>query len=436
MLNLQPHANLSYNIPMTLKDLHLQNFRNHLDLRLQFPPQTTLILGPNGSGKTNILEAIYLLSTGKSSHADRQEEMISYSADLARVRGVVISHLESNSGSSQILKQVQNDGNGTPHADTQLEILITRGQLNGQRVPPKKYILNGVSKLQKNFVGHLPAVLFGPHDLRLIDGSPSRRRAFLDQLLSQISWEYRRNLVAYEKGLRQRNKLLLSIKEGIAKPQQLLFWNQLLVKNGQLLTHLRQQFIDFLNQFSKEGKGEFSQFSVDYQPSHITEPRLAQYQAKELAASSTLIGPHRDDFIVRIKNHELRITENKADSHHSEPQPGHSELVSESSQIPDQVRNDVGDNSRNLHKFGSRGEQRLAVLWLKLAELSFVKDQTGDTPLLLLDDIFSELDHPHRQLVSQSIKTQQTIITAADEHLVEEIQAEKIILPHKTAPTL
>jgi recombinational DNA repair ATPase RecF len=481
---------------VTLQSLSLQNFRNHPDLSLTFPPQTTLILGPNGSGKTNILEAICLLSTGKSFRADRQEEMINYTADLARVRGVVSGEsslrglrqthdaaipsgtattpafkekLQSNqnlrknpagdSSSPDSHRGPLNDGvtpaGAPPPGEDQddgrieLEILITRGQLNGRRVPPKKYLVNGVSKLRKNFLGHLPAVLFGPQDLRLIDGSPSRRRNFLDQLLSQVSWEYRRCLLSYEQGLRQRNQLLLAIKDGRAHPQQLLFWNQLLLKNGRLLTDSRQQFADFLNQFTP-GQQELSAFQIAYHPSPLTQARLAQYSARELAAGSTLIGPHRDDFTVQIANPPVRHSEATIKSSSStvaEESPEKKQSLQSSSSVIQRATpsnfnhhrstknlsqtppsDSTPDSFRDLHRFGSRGEQRLAVLWLKLGELAFIQNQSSDLPLLLLDDIFSELDHPRRQLIYPVINHQQTLITAADEHLIKGVNATLIKL--------
>jgi DNA replication and repair protein RecF len=196
-------------------------------------------------------------------------------------------------------------------------------------------------------------------------------------VLSQIDREYRRNLQSYERGLRQRNSLLDRISEGVASRSQLLFWNQLLIKAGNYLTDTRRHFIDQVNTYILDDL----HYRLVYDPSIISVARLEQYKNEEIAAKSTLVGPQRDDFRF----------EKKA------------------------VKNTYIDISR----FGSRGEQRLAVLWLKLAELTYIETQSDERPLLLLDDIFSELDDDSRHVVLDIIKKQQTIITSAEEDVVD-----------------
>jgi DNA replication and repair protein RecF len=318
---------------MTLSDLTLTHFRSYTKHSFTFSPTTTLIVGPNTAGKTNILEALMLLSTGKSFRADSDREMIQWRAEFARVKGAV--------------------------GDTTSEVLLTS---------TKKYLVNGIPRRQIDFVGNLRAVLFWPEHLELITDSPSLRRKYLDGVLVQVDREYRRNLLSYERGLRQRNRLLDLINEGKAHHHQLQFWDQLLIKAGGYLTDKREEFIDFINQCPMPN----AQCQIKYDKSVISESRLQQYKDEEVAAKATLVGPHRDDFLVTKKD-------------------------------------------LDLSKYGSRGEQRLAILWLKLAELAYIEQKTGERPLLLLDDIFSELDKKNRLFVMDTIGKQQTIITSTEE---------------------
>lgn len=333
---------------MTLSSLTLQNFRSYRKTTFAFSRETTLIVGPNASGKTNILEAIVFCATGKSFRADQDREAIRWGEKVSSIKCQVSS---------------END-------TLTLEMMLTAGDVNGQKAPLKKYVVNGVARRMVDFVGNLRAVLFWPEHLELVTDSPSRRRRYLDSVLVQIDREYRRNLQSYERGLRQRNKLLDAINEGNASRSQLLFWDQLLIKAGSYLTDGRATFVDFINKNKN--------FSLEYDKSVISESRLAQYADEEIAAKATLVGPHRDDFIMYT-------------------------------------------DDKNLSKFGSRGEQRLAILWLKLAELAFIEEKTGERPILLLDDIFSELDREHRDIVVGLIGKQQTIITSADRDIMSTV---------------
>lgn len=348
---------------MQLSTISLQNFRNFSKKVFKFDEDMTVIVGSNASGKTNILEAVYLLATGKSFHAGYEEEMIKEGEEIARVE----SRVTSNESTSL------------------LEAVLTRGTLNGTKVSRKKLSVNGVSKRLYNFVGNLRAVLFGPWDLGLVTESPSIRRRFLDFVLSQVDREYRRSLLSYEKGLRQRNKVLERIKEGEATRSQLLFWDKLIIKNGNYLTQKRQEFIDFVNSVEPFSNNE--RFELEYDKSTISEGRLAQYAQEEVQACATLVGPHRDDVVFKISTTSATGIK--------------------------------GTTGRNLAIYGSRGEQRMGVLWLKLAELEFIENATRERPVLLLDDIFSELDHKHHEIVMGVVGKQQTIITTADPHNIE-----------------
>jgi DNA replication and repair protein RecF len=380
---------------MKIQKLRLSNFRNFKSELFEFSPEVTIIIGPNASGKTNVLESLYLLSTGKSFHAKIEEEMISYTADISRIKGQVLS------------------SKGEKEEKTILESVLTRGMLdigNGrpERVSRKKLFINGVARRLIDFAGNFRVVLFGPWDLDLVTESPSLRRKFLDSVLSQIDREYRRATLSYEKGLRQRNKLLLRIRDENLSRSQLLFWNQLLIKNGDYISLARQNFIDFAN---KTEALNDQKFSLEYDKSPISEGRLEQYAEEEVAAATTLVGPHRDDFVVKITNAKKINAKLRA------------------ARLP---------AGRDLARFGSRGEQRMAVLWLKLAELEFIEEKTSERPTLLLDDIFSELDHQHRGVVMKIIKEQtqfrqgsagQAIITTADPHFVKNFKkVEKIKL--------
>lgn len=357
---------------MKIKSLKLQNFRSFDKKELTFSEETTIIVGPNTAGKTNILEAISLLSTGKSFRANIEAEMINSRQDIARV-------------------SAQCTADSTQEEQETLEVVVTRGELNGEKVPRKKLMINGASKRFYDFAGMLKTVLFGPWDVDLVTGSPSARRRFLDSVCSQVDREYRRSLLSYEKGVRQRNKLLQRIREGEAKPgtgrypakrSQLMFWDQLLIKNGEYLTHVREEFIDFVNMTEPLDSEELS---LEYDRSTISPARIKEYEAEEVAAGATLVGPHRDDFGFRTQ---------------------------------DKVHSAQG--KRDLAIYGSRGEQRMIVLWLKLAELAFIEGKSGARPVLLLDDVFSELDHKHREEIMKTIGRQQTIITTADPHTIEE----------------
>ena len=351
--------------------LRLNAFRNFKTKLLEFSDGVSVIIGPNASGKTNILESIFLLSTGKSFRAHLEEEMVNYDTDISRIKGRTKSDGEIND----------------------LEVILTRGLIDigksaPEKVARKKLMLNGVAKRLVDFAGNFRVALFGPWDLDLVTESPSLRRKFLDTVLSQVDREYRRASLSYEKGLRQRNKLLLRIREEGLSRSQLLFWDRLLVKNGDYIAHAREEFIGFINATSEF---DDQSFSLEYDKSAISEARLEQYAEEEVAAATTLVGPHRDDIIFQIR---VAKAEN-----------------------------------RNLATYGSRGEQRMGVLWLKLAELAFVEAKTGERPTLLLDDIFSELDHKHREIVIKVAQNQQTVITTADPHFIEGLKkVEKIRL--------
>lgn len=346
-----------------LKTLNLTNFRNFEKKEIEFGEGINVINAPNASGKTNILEAIFMLSLGKSFKTRKVGECIKYDEQIARISGVASS-----------MQQVENQNHTTSYIlpATTLEVVLTEGVVGW---PKKRLLVNGVPRRLVDFAGNVKTVLFAPQDLELITDGPSLRRNFLDNVLCITDREYRRSLLSYEKGVRQRNRLLMQIRDNGASRSGLIFWNQLLVKNGDIISNARRNLIEYINALGK--------CNLEYDPSSISESRIEQYKDAEVASATTLVGPHRDDFMF-LKD------------------------------------------GRNISSFGSRGQQRMEVLYLKLAELAYIEEKTNVKPILLLDDIFSELDHKHREIVMEAVINHQVIITSADEHNLPEILNSKL----------
>jgi len=361
---------------MTLKSISLQNFRNYLSEKFNFSGNTTLIIGPNTSGKTNLIEAIFLLSVGKSFRTDKDIQMINFNHDLARVKGEV--------------------------DETNLEVMITNGQLGGQSSQYKKFLVNGVAKRRIDFVENFSAVLFSPEDLDIIVDSPSLRRKFLDNVLEQVDREYRLALVSYTKGLRQRNALLENAREtGIRNEKQFEYWDNLIIEFGEKITKKREEFIEFVNNESKD----IFEFATFYDKSVISKARLLQYKDAEVASGVTLVGPHRDDFSVSMFNPST-----------ASPKGGRAGQAS----------------MHDIKFYGSRGQQRLTILQLKMLELLFIEKKLGQRPVLLLDDIFSELDEGHIELILEMIGMQQTIITTTHKEFIPANVLKKMQVLHFT----
>ena len=332
-----------------LKSISLHNFRSYEKKEFSFE-ESTLIVGPNTSGKSNLVEAIYLLSIGKSFRTDKDTQMLKYDEEVGRVKGRVNQE--------------------------ELEVLLTNGQVNGGS-QYKKFLVNGVSKRRVDFAGKLLTVLFSPQDLEIIIESPSLRRNFLDEVLEQVDRNYRIASIAYTKSLRQRNALLeLAQETGQRNEKQFEYWDNLVIENGNIVTYKREEFINFLNSAAKD----IFDLVVEYDKSTISKERLSQYEREEVAAGVTLVGPHRDDFSVLMFN--------------------------------------GGKTAHDVKFYGSRGQQRLAILQLKMLELLFIEKALGERPLFLLDDIFSELDEGHIQLILEEIGKQQTIITTTHEEFI------------------
>lgn len=441
---------------MILSSLTLQNFRNFKKRSFEFLPGVTVIVGPNTSGKTNILEAIYFLATGKSSRAEVEKEVIAWGEEIARVSAEVENTQALRSPTKNFVAADRPDETSglirsskifvdSPRLleTMKLEAVITTGQVAGKKAPKKQFLVNGVKKRLTDFLGNFYAVLFSPQDLQLVTDSPSSRRKYLNDVLSVVDQEYQQALLIYEKALRQRNRILDKIREKQAGFSQLDYWDQVLIKNGKIITQKREALINFLNRQYKVLKQEDYQFSIIdkrpplnfakfcglsfelvYKKNEISEKRLEEKREKEILLGMTLVGPHRDDFIVaEIPNSKFQFSsEGEETSDAVVSIPNKFPISNSQSQRDLSAHGNQGKDhkSRDLSVYGSRGEQRLAVLWLKLGELNFLEEKTGQKSVLLLDDIFSELDKDHRELVTKVIPNQQTIVTMADPQMIKE----------------
>src|SRR3989344_359485 len=312
---------------MFLKRLSLLNFRNYSSLSLEFDQRPTIFLGNNAVGKSNLLEAIYFLSTTKSSRAETESEIIKVEEEVTRVQGVIIEKGKGKREKSENILEINLQNN--------------EGQFR------KQVKVNGIPRRTVDFIGTLVAVIFYPADINMVTGSPSLRRWHLDLSLAQVDSHYKKTLTQYEQIVVARNRVL------------------------KMISDKRNEFFEFV----KGLKDPLGNFEFIYKPSNISGERLDQYSGREIASATTLVGPHRDDF-------------------------------------------SVNDKKRNLAHFGSRGEQRLATLAFKLAQLEYMAEVLGERPILLLDDVFSELDAKHRGQVIDIVGRQQTILATVElEHI-------------------
>jgi len=345
-----------------LTNISLSDFRNYENKSFDFSDGVTVIAGENAKGKTNILEAIYLLGVGESFRAKRTEEMVRFEQELGRVSGEV-----SLSKKDSVI----------------LEVVVNGGVVMGKIVNKRKYLVDGVSRRRKDVLGFLPLVLFRPEDVELISGSPDVRRKFLDRLMIQVDKEYEHSLSTYEQALRRRNKILDAVRDGKASRYSLTFWDGLLIKHGEVIQTKRRELTDYINNLFEKSE-LFKKLKIVYDLSVINESRLAQYAEAEVAVGYTLVGPHKDDLIIK-------------------------------------------EGSRDLLTYGSRGEQRMAVLALKMGEIYYLEEKGKKKATLLLDDIFSELDDVHKQEVLRVMQGRQVIVTTADTEDVNLFKKAEII---------
>jgi DNA replication and repair protein RecF len=371
---------------MFIRKLLLERFRIHNSFLIEFTHKTTIILGANASGKTSIIEAAYLLSTGNSFRAEKILEMVAFESELGRVKGIV--ELQ-DSQTIEALLEAKNE-------QVELEVLLTRGVVQGKKTPFRLFSVNGVRRQKRQAVGKFKVVAFRPEDMRLVEGSPSRRREFLNAPLCLLYPEYDQALTTYEQTIVRRNKLLEAVREREQPASVLQYWNMSMLKNGEIIQKYRRDFV-----------GSFStvQFpfdlSIQYNASVMSVERQEEYIGREIASGHSLIGPHKDDFQVLMPAPARRSTKVKSADGEDATVP------------PDKI---------DVAVYGSRGQQRLAVLWLKTCELRFVREQTQEFPVLLLDDILSELDEDSQGLVIDLLGQQQSIVTTIDPAAVERIK--------------
>ncbi len=341
---------------MKLLSLSFKNFRNLQDRKIIFDGETTVLTGNNAQGKTNILEGIYFISTGRPIKTETEEEVMTFGNQVVSVDGVIEGREES------LIK---------------LSTIIVKTE-DGLR---KKLLVNDIPRRLVDYSGNLTVVFFKPEDIYLITGSPGGRREYIDSAISQVDREYRKILNSYQKVITQKNRLLKLIREGLSKIDELDFWNQRQLELGRILQIKRRYFFEKLNSFEKK----LGEFEYKYLENSISEVRLEELKQKEVYAAMSLAGPHRDDFCFF-------------------------------------------EDEKNLAKYGSRGEQRTAVLDLKIAELSYIQEEIAERPILLLDDIFSELDESHREHVLNLAKLQQTIIASVeyDDYLKRKLEGSQI----------
>ncbi|EPY2307428.1 DNA replication/repair protein RecF [Clostridium botulinum] len=342
---------------MYIKNVHLINFRNYDDMYLELSPNTNIFVGNNAQGKTNILESIYYSSIGKSHRTNKDKDLIKWDKNNTYLRTYV----------------------SRERLDKTIDINIFK---NGKKaITVNKIKIKKISEL----MGNLNVVMFSPEDLRIIKDSPGNRRKFLDIELCKINNVYYHDLVQYNKILSERNTALKNWNNKINDIIDI--YDEQLSKYGAFIIKERNKYLDKLNIIGKNIHKKITNDLEDINFRYLTNIKdfdnaekellivLKKNRKKDLERNSTSIGPHRDDFEVSINNIDTRI-------------------------------------------FGSQGQQRTAVLTLKFASLEIIKNIIGEYPVLLLDDVLSELDSNRQKFVLNSIDKIQTIITCTG---IEEI---------------
>lgn len=338
---------------MKITNLKLDNWRNHQSFNFDFNG-VTILVGPNASGKTNFLEAIYYLACGRSFRA-KDENLVGWEADFARI----IGNTEKDKKTEELLVVLEKHDRITKTV-----------KIKDQKVATSRLL------------GHLNCVLFTPEEIELIYTLPEARRRYLNLIISQSDINYAYNLIHFRRTLEQRNALLRKIFLGHSGEKELEIWDGKLAEYASYIMDSRAEYIKNVNKYLpghyEKLSGKKQNLVLIYKPSvPPTEgwagilTRLAQSRHSDILARVTSIGPHRDDIAFSLAG-------------------------------------------RNVTEFASRGEFRTVILALKLAEVDFLTDKTGESPVLLLDDVFSELDSCRRDLLSQIFTNQQTIVTTTD----------------------
>ena len=388
----------------SLAHLTLTHFRNYQHLELDFSSRLTLLQGDNAQGKTNLLEAIYLLSTSKPVHAQMEREVVDWQAQeepipYCRVGARVLS---SDGGQARTLE---------------LEVVYVP-RADGMNFT-KQVKVNGVNKRSMDLVGLLRSVLFLPQDVKLVDGAPSERRRYLDIALCQIDPVYCRTLSSFQKVITQRNSLLRALRDqGVpaSSPSvdaQLGFWDEKLVQHGADVLAKRQNYVVELDSLARLRHADLTEqremLHVEYLPSFnfgpLEEGEFRRWKAGELAVDDVGLAAFAVDRLAAAARFQEKLTSRRS-----------RELVAGVT-LYGPHRDDLRflANGRDLRTYGSRGQQRSAALSLKLAEVQAMTDATGAAPLLLLDDVMSELDAHRRSTLLAALEgVEQAILTTTD----------------------
>ena len=366
---------------MHLSHLSVTNFRNLVELELELPPGVVVFSGPNAQGKTSLLEAVYLLAIARSFRAENEREVLNFQAAAEGAQALVGGTIEKKGERLQVFVgyQAPERGEGDNNSSGSLG--------HTGRSVRKQIRVSRVRRTAAELVGTVNAVLFNAEDIQLVQGPPSGRRRFLDVLICQADRMYLKALQRYQKVVQQRNQLLRMLQEGRAGADELAFWNDELIREGALVTWRRREVMQDLGRSCAEHHSQLAgpdeEFEVSYQPSvpvgdslEDTEARfresLEAAARRERSTGSTVVGPHRDDFGLLI-------------------------------------------NGVDMGTFASRGQARTLALSLRLAEASYLDSARGEGPIVLLDDVLSEMDAARRsRVLEKATQYQQSLITTTD----------------------
>lgn len=351
---------------MFVKEIKAVNFRNYETLQLKIHPRLNIFVGENAQGKTNVIEMLYLSAMGKSFRTSKDQEIIQFDKQQAYTKLTI----EKNTGEMTI--EVKLDS-----------------------VQRKKMKVNQVPLLKTGeLLGNLNVVIFAPDDLKIIKEGPGERRRFIDNEISQIYPKYYYTLNQYQRILQQRNRLL---KENKGRKIDLEVWNDQLIKYGSTIILYRKRFIKRIGILAKLMHRKITEeketLEIQYDSNvpcfekdeieEITtqfEKKLLEFKGIETARGQTMVGPHRDELIFKV-------------------------------------------NKMDVKNYGSQGQQRTAVLSLKLAELELIKGEVGEYPVLLLDDVMSELDIHRQNYLIHNLKHIQTFITTT---MIEQLNIPRV----------
>ncbi|MDL2302032.1 DNA replication/repair protein RecF [Lachnospiraceae bacterium OttesenSCG-928-D06] len=349
---------------MFIKSIELLDYRNYESLELQFDKGINILHGDNAQGKTNILEAIYVAATTKSHKGSKDKDVINFNKEEAHIR----TYLDKD------------------NIEVRIDMHLRKNKSKGIAVDGQKI------KKAADLLGLCNVVFFSPEDLAIIKNGPAERRRFVDMELCQLDSFYLYNLNHYNKIVNQRNKLLKDMYFNPGLRETLNIWDSQLVSFGSKIIERRRLFVNQLNDIiygiHRKLSGDREELKIIYEADveiEAFENKLRANQERDIKLKMTTAGPHRDDFCFRIGDLDIR-------------------------------------------KFGSQGQQRTAALSLKLSEIELMKKLTKDTPVLLLDDVLSELDSSRQNYLLNSIGGIQTIIscTGLEEFVKNRFEVNKV----------